>query len=143
MEIEMSDQNAGLYSEKLFGTVDKAIQTAIRVLEEASSTVSDDEYYAFLQLLNNFQLPAFACCFGAIDGATDAIAYAMHGSIPYKGLDLLKAALWNADLDEDRESEEGFGPAAETRRDNIEHLRTMLAYWRAGSEAVYKRQAAE
>jgi hypothetical protein len=127
-------------NEKLFDTVDKALQTAIRVLEETHSSVSDDEYYVFLQLLHEFQLMSLCRCgAGRIAGVEEAIGNAMIRTDSRRGLDMLRAALWTADLgDDDKEDIEETVP--DYRIHDITHLRTMLAYWRAGT---VKREGAE
>jgi hypothetical protein len=106
----------------LASVVEKAMQAATRILEDARS-VSDEEYYYYLQFLNAFALPSRCRCgAGSID--TDlSISNAMCLFDPRKGLDGLKLAL--SDLHDNAVAD------TDDRIGDIVHLNAMLAYWRS------------
>src|SRR4051812_11810096 len=79
--------------------VDKAMETALHVLEEARSSVSDRDYYIFMLALCNFMEPHSAPSWedSSFRLATKLMWCAVLIDEPQEALDKLRAALWTVE----------------------------------------------
>jgi hypothetical protein len=101
--------------------VDKAMETALHVLEEARSSVTDRDYYVFMLALCNFLEPhsAPAWADSSFRLATKPMQCAILVEEPREALDKLRAALWTV---ENLSDEDDFiASIPEYRNDDIAH----------------------
>jgi hypothetical protein len=116
--------------------VDKAIEKAHQVMEDVRPSVSDQDYYIFMQALCEFLDPHSAPCWS--DSSFRLAIKAMQCSIliddPEEALDKLRAALWAIEnlCDED----EFIASIPEYRDEDIAHLRKILTYWRSSEMSI-------
>lgn len=114
--------------------VDKAMEVALHVLEEARSSVTDRDYYLFMLALGNFLEPHSAPSWhdSSFRLAMKPMQCAVLLDEPQEALDKLRAALWTVESlgDED----DFVASVPEYRDEDVTHLRNILAYWRS-SEA--------
>jgi hypothetical protein len=111
--------------------IDKAMETALRFMEEGRSSVTDEDYNIFFLALSYFLEPRTAPCWESypLRLATKPMHCAVLTENPREALDKLRAALWIVENLGDQEELPAALP--EYRDKDIVHLRKMLAYWRS------------
>jgi hypothetical protein len=119
---------------------EKAMETALHVMEDVRSKVTEQDYYFFMRALCDFLDPHSAPCWE--DSCFRLAIKAMQCSIlidePREALDKLRAALWAIEnLCED----EVIVSLPECRDEDIAHLRGILAYWRSSEISIVRNGA--
>ena len=122
--------------------VDKAMETALHVLEEARSSVTDRDYYFFMLALCSFLDPRSApswndSCFRL---ATKPLQCAVLIDDPQEALDKLRAAPWT--VENLSEEDELIISLPEYRDGDIAHLRKILTYWRSSEMSIAWKEVA-
>jgi len=116
--------------------VDKAIETALQVMEGIRSSVTDQDYHIFMQALCDFLDPHSAPCWS--DSSFRLAIKAMQCAIlidePQEALDKLRAALWAIENLWDKD--DFIASVPEYRDEDIAHLRKILTYWRSSETSI-------
>jgi hypothetical protein len=116
--------------------LDKAMETALHVLEEVRSSISDRDYYIFMLALCNFLEPHSAPTW---EGSSFRVAMrpmqcAVLIDEPQEALDKLRAALWAVENLSDEDDLVASLP--EYRDGDIAHLRKILTYWQSSEMSI-------